>query len=249
MQEGEPVLDVTFKISTSDEFATEYLLAKLGSSANEVTLCGAGEAAVGILQQQYGADGELLDAGDPASIRVLGLSYVVSGAAFAKGAMLTSDSAGKAVAVANSLDRCFGIALEAASAAAVQVLCLVTHGIEPAHLVRLTEKDTAIIAAGRAVHMDTGEITTAGAGEVAIGIAPAAIAKAGAGYVQVAGVAPAVIADGTVLENEHVKCDATGMIGTTTQGDFCLGIALTGATDGNTFAMLIAPHLYCPAAG
>lgn len=247
MMTGYPVLDIGLQVSTSDEFASEYLLAKLGSSAEQVTLCGAGEQAIGVLQIGKGADGALLDAGDPATIRVIGISKVYAGAAFSKGDHLTSDAAGKAVAQANAVDAVFGIALTAAAAADDIVDVLLTAGVEMGHYVRLQEKNTAIIAAGRGVHMDTGKITTAGAGEVAIGVAPAAIAQNAFGYVQVAGVAE-VIADGNITENCHCKCDTTGMAATTTQGDYCLGIALEAASDGETFSMLIAPHLYCPAA-
>jgi len=64
-------------------------------------------------------------------------------------------------------------------------------------------------------------------------------------------VASAAISKGALVKPAASgKCAASGdLVATTTQGDYCLGIALTDAAgDGSTFSLLISPHLYAPAA-
>lgn len=252
MNTGFAVFDKSFKVSTSDEFSADYLLAKLGANANEVTLCGAGEQAIGAIQHYQGADGDALDAGEPVNVRILGETYLVAAAAVTKGDRLKAAASGKATPATASEDLVVAIALESASGDGKLFKALLTPGsvyIEKddfsGTFSYYQEKNSEAIVANAAVVLESGKLDTAGAGEVAIGFAKTAIAQNGYGYVQTGGIATG-IASGAINAQAHVKCAANGKLAaTTTQGDYCIGIAVTAASaEDDTLSVLISPHNY-----
>lgn len=87
-----------------------------------------------------------------------------------------------------------------------------------------------------------GIIKTAASGNVSIGIAMENIAPLSYGRVRCGGLAQA-IADGTIAENGIVDGSATAARGVVahTAGKAQLGIALTGAADGDNVLILLAP--------
>ncbi|NPV72075.1 MAG: DUF2190 family protein [Firmicutes bacterium] len=114
-----PVFDFTLE-AAADLSASQYRFVRVDANGR-AALCGAGQPAVGVLQNKPSA------AGQAAQVRALGITKVVAGAAIAKGALVASDASGQAVAAtvttANTTTGALtgshvaGIALEAAAAA------------------------------------------------------------------------------------------------------------------------------------
>ncbi|SCM71512.1 hypothetical protein KL86PLE_100245 [uncultured Pleomorphomonas sp.] len=80
-------LDIT-RLAGADLSSSQYLFVKLDANA-QVVVAGAGEDAIGVLQNKPAA-------GQAATVRVGGLSKVVAGAAITAGARVASDASGKA---------------------------------------------------------------------------------------------------------------------------------------------------------
>lgn len=80
-------VDIT-RLAGADLSSSQYHFVKLDTNG-EVVLSGAGEDAIGVLQNKP-ADGQA------ATVRVGGLSKVVAGAAITAGARVASDASGKA---------------------------------------------------------------------------------------------------------------------------------------------------------
>jgi len=95
--------------AAADLSAHQFKLVKMTSTG--VNLCGAGEAALGVLQNKPDALAQAATVWGPGST-----SKVVAGAAVAKGAKITSDATGRAVTAASGNYEA-GQALDAASAA------------------------------------------------------------------------------------------------------------------------------------
>lgn len=92
----------------ADLSAAQFLFVKLNSSG-QIILAGAGEDAIGILQDKPAA------AGRAGAVGVRGRSKVVFGGTVAIGAYVTSDAAGKAV-TAGSGEKTLGICVEGGAA-------------------------------------------------------------------------------------------------------------------------------------
>ncbi len=104
------VLNLSFS-AEADLSSSQYRLMKLGSSAGQVKACdGVTDTPIGVLQNDP-------TSGQAASVRVLGTTKVVAGAAITRGAFLKTDAQGRAVSTSTDNDPIFGRALEAASAA------------------------------------------------------------------------------------------------------------------------------------
>lgn len=115
MQTGEAVLDKSFKVKTSDEFTADYLAAKLDAD-DTVTIAGAGDRAIGVVQFHEGQDGDDLDAGEPVTVRLLGISKAIAAAPITRGALLKAAASGKFTPVTAASDKVIGMALSAAGA-------------------------------------------------------------------------------------------------------------------------------------
>jgi hypothetical protein len=82
----------------ADLSASQYCFVKLNSSGL-VVLCGAGEAAIGILQNDPDASGKA------ATVAISGVSKIVAGGSITRGVRVASDGSGKAkTAVAGSVN-------------------------------------------------------------------------------------------------------------------------------------------------
>jgi len=104
---GEKVLYTDTYIAGADLSAKKYFAVKM--AAGKVVLAGAGESAIGIL-----AVGEEKD--KAVTVNLLGRCYAIAGAAFAAGANLTPDAAGKLV-TAGANNAIIAVAKSAAGAA------------------------------------------------------------------------------------------------------------------------------------
>ena len=114
-----PVFDFTLE-AAADLSASQYRFVRVDANGR-AALCGAGQPAVGVLQNKPSA------AGQAAQVRALGITKVVAGGAISKGALVASDASGQAVAAtvttANTTTGALtgshvaGIALEAAAGA------------------------------------------------------------------------------------------------------------------------------------
>jgi hypothetical protein len=93
--------------ASADLSAAQFLFVAM--SATGIALAGAGDYAVGVLQDKPDALGR------PGAVMVNGVTKVVAGAAVAVNAIVTSDAAGKAVTAGTTADEGMGIALEAAA--------------------------------------------------------------------------------------------------------------------------------------
>lgn len=96
------------RVAGSDLSAKQFLFVKVAAS-NTVAVSGAGELSLGVLQNKPVS-------GEAAEIMVSGVTKVWSSAAVLEGAVVTPDSAGKAV-TATTGNEGHGIALAAASGA------------------------------------------------------------------------------------------------------------------------------------
>lgn len=103
--------------TASAAITDQYKIVKL-SAADTVVLASAGtDKCIGINQRTTETTN------DEIPVKTSGYSLVRSGAAFAAGAYLTADSAGRAVATTTSTDRTFAIATQAANNADEFVEC------------------------------------------------------------------------------------------------------------------------------
>ena len=94
-----------------DLSAYQFRFVGLPDTSNQVTYCGAGAKATGVLQNKPAA------AGRGAAIMISGISLVTAGAAITVGAKVMSDAAGKAItATAGGSKEVLGIALQTVTA-------------------------------------------------------------------------------------------------------------------------------------
>lgn len=114
-----PVLDVPL-VAAADLSAKQYYIIEM-SGAN-VNVCGDGEAGIGVLQNAP-------ESGQAASVRVLGVTPVILGGTVASGALVASDTNGKAV-TAGAGDTIVGVMLVGGSASEYGTLLLMAA---PAH--------------------------------------------------------------------------------------------------------------------
>lgn len=106
MAYGIPVLDIS--LTAADDYSANQYHFVIVNGNGEAEIAGAGAGAIGVLQNKPGeVTGE---AGEVASVRVLGISKVVCGATIAAGTEVTPDADGKAVAGGPG-DRVCGVAL------------------------------------------------------------------------------------------------------------------------------------------
>jgi hypothetical protein len=103
-------LDITL-LAAADLSTYQYRFVKL-TADNTVNVCGAGEQAIGILQNKPSA------AGKEARVRVFGVSRITNGTAgaIAYGVKVMSAADGKGVASTTDKDIYFGIILDGVSA-------------------------------------------------------------------------------------------------------------------------------------
>lgn len=122
----------TYENATSQTFtagadlsSSQYLFVKGDSTANQVVLCGDGEAAIGVLLNDP-------TSGQAAAVATSGKVRVIAGGNITVGARVASDSAGKAVAAATG-DYVLGVAITAgASNVHTEVQLGTAASIEPA---------------------------------------------------------------------------------------------------------------------
>ena len=111
-------------VAAADLSAKQFFIVKLDSSANGVALSAAAtDVHIGVLQNTPAS-------GEAATVRFLGTSKVVAGAAITKGAYVASDASGKAAATTADKDNAIGIALEAAAADLDVIEILLLAGVE-----------------------------------------------------------------------------------------------------------------------
>lgn len=102
----------------------QFYAVKLGSGTDDnVDLAGAGEAVIGVVQNNPAIT-------EQADVMLLGTTKIVAGAAITKGAYVKSDSAGKAVATTTDRDKSFGRALTTAGADGDIIEIILTPGQE-----------------------------------------------------------------------------------------------------------------------
>ena len=113
------VLDITC-IAAADLSSYQYRFVKL-TADNTVNVCGAGEQAIGVLQNKP-------IAGAAARVRVFGVSRITNGTAgaIAYGAKAMSAADGKVVASSTDKDVYFGIVLDGVSNVNEMVTVLIT---------------------------------------------------------------------------------------------------------------------------
>jgi len=117
-------LDISLPTAV-DLSGSQYCAVSVDSSGNAILPTAAGDPIIGILQNDP-------KAGQTASVRVLGVSYVVSSAVVADGALVTVDTAGKATTAAAG-NYIAGIAIGGAAAAGDYVsMLLKSFGTVPA---------------------------------------------------------------------------------------------------------------------
>ena len=114
------VLDISL-LANTDLSAYQYHFVKL-TADNTVDICGAGEQAIGILQNKPSV------AGQAARVRVFGVSRFVNGTAgaIAYGVKVKSDGDGHGVAATSNKDIYFGIVLDGVAAVNLLGTMLIT---------------------------------------------------------------------------------------------------------------------------
>jgi hypothetical protein len=171
-----------------------------------------------------------------AYIYVEGVCEVTSGAVFAKGASLTSDAAGKAVAAGTLGNRhCIGYALDAATGADESITMIISqHVFSPVN----TSSD---LVAGEdlsssqyyAVKVDPADdkMILGAAGDLCVGLVQNAPILDAEAIVATSGVATGIAGIGGCTSGAEVECDAFGTLinATGTAGYNTIGIALNDA--------------------
>jgi hypothetical protein len=115
MSTEEKVLQVGSLLAAADLSTKNHYLVKV-SAANAVNLAGVGDTAIGVLANKPAS-------GEPALVSVGVIAPVVAGEAISAGADIAPDATGRA-RTALTDDHICGIALEASSAAAEEIRCL-----------------------------------------------------------------------------------------------------------------------------
>jgi len=115
MTTEEKVLQVGSLLAAADLSTKNHYLVKV-SAANAVNLAGVGDTAIGVLANKPAS-------GEPALVSVGVIAPVVAGEAISAGADIAPDATGRA-RTALTDDHICGIALEASSAAAEEIRCL-----------------------------------------------------------------------------------------------------------------------------
>lgn len=114
-----------FKNYSAGGAIAAYTIVKFSGAETVVAAAAVSDALVGVSHDIAAASGERVDVAHD------GIVFVVAGAAFGQGALLTSDASGRAVAAAPAAgtnNRVIGIALEAATAAGDVVRILLSPG-------------------------------------------------------------------------------------------------------------------------
>lgn len=101
-----PVQNISVFAANADLSANQFYAVKLGSNG-KLALCGAGEAAMGILQDKPVADGF-------GTVMTVGVTKAKAGGTIAAGAMVMSNAAGKMV-TATGTNAVVGLAMSAAA--------------------------------------------------------------------------------------------------------------------------------------
>ena len=110
--------------SASPNYGFQYRFVKI-TAAHQVGLATtkASDIAVGVMQNKPQVTGQA------ATVAIRGISNVMAGEAIAVGAAVTTDSTGRAITGTPGTDKCYGIALAAATAANTLVPVLLSTGI------------------------------------------------------------------------------------------------------------------------
>lgn len=103
------------------DFAAQQYRAVVVDSTGKAAIAGVGARAVGVLQDN-------VPSGEAASVRVMGVTKMVAGAAVAAGGIVSTDSTGRAVVSATTGHAQVGIALTAAAAAGEVISVLLGSG-------------------------------------------------------------------------------------------------------------------------
>lgn len=130
----------TITLLAAADVTDRYLAVKTTSTAETFAVCGAGEAAVGILQDP-------VKAGMAGAVMINGVSFIEAAGAIAAGAAVASNAAGKGVAAVDEAIP-FGMALNAASAAGDIISVLLQPTGNPASAVIVLSYTSADLAAG-----------------------------------------------------------------------------------------------------
>lgn len=101
-------------LSGSDLSATQYTFVKQSSTENTIEAAGAGEVAIGIVENKPAS-------GEVAEVAVGGGTYITAAAAIAIGDPIKSDASGKGVTASTNNDYYIARAIEAAAADGDQI--------------------------------------------------------------------------------------------------------------------------------
>lgn len=110
--------------AASPNYGFQYRFVKI-TGAHQVGLVTtkASDIAVGVMQNKPQVTGQA------ATVGIRGITNVMAGASFSVGAAITADSTGRAITGTPGTDKCYGIALAAATGANQLVPVLLTSGI------------------------------------------------------------------------------------------------------------------------
>lgn len=108
-------------VAAADLSAKLFYIAKVDTSGNLALAAAATDPIVGVIQNNDGGSGAM------ATYRFLGTSKVIAGGSISIGDLVTSDSAGKAVATTTNKDIVIGRALEAADSGDIIEVQLSIH--------------------------------------------------------------------------------------------------------------------------
>lgn len=122
MSVGNSQVHIPFRAGADLSAASNALKFVKVTGESEVGLAGAGEKAIGVLQNRP-------QQGEGADVVVGGRTEVIAGAAVNDGDFVTSDAQGRAVAATAGATRVHGIALTTATAAGQVIDILVIHSV------------------------------------------------------------------------------------------------------------------------
>ena len=112
----------SYSLEASADLSAEQFTFMVADANGEAAQAGAGDDAVGVLQNDPAAQGEA------ANLQTFGISKVVAGAAVASGAQVMSDATGRAITATGTGAFVTGVALQAAANADEIIAVLVSPG-------------------------------------------------------------------------------------------------------------------------
>ena len=223
-------------LAGADLSSHQYKIVYLSAAKTVSLQTTAGAGGIGILQNEPAASGR------SAQVAISGRVKALAGAVVAAGVKVTNDATGRIV-TAQGDDEVLGESVIAGAAAGDVMEVVVSQQGRGTVPLRLVAADNYSAKQYYLGYVDSsGEVALPGDGATFHGVVQTATAAAGTADFAYGGPVPCIAGD-TVTAGDDIASDSAGRGIPATALDYVGGVALTGATVGNAFTILLLPGL------